>query len=223
MARQYGLSLGRFPGTSRPAEPSQSLLVVLAGSNRWRPAERDGYTTSMHETWLKPNRRAIWFGCVPPLAVVGLGSWLTLAVPSDGDVWRWLGVALVLLGGGATGILLSQLRRPRIGYHAGRVLFYLRTGPPVDVPARVVEAFFLGQGPAALPGGVAKQQQTVNLVARLSQQETDWASRNVKPALGQWCGGYVTIRGAWCEPLDNDVVRRLNRRLKEVQTETAGK
>jgi hypothetical protein len=32
----------------------------------------------------------------------------------------------------------------------------------------------------------------------------------------------VTIRGTWCEPLNNDLVRRLNRRLKEVQTQIDG-
>jgi hypothetical protein len=78
-----------------------------------------------------------------------------------------------------------------------------------------VEAFFLGQGPAKLPGS-PNAQQTVNLVARLAQRETDWARREVKPALGNWCDGYITIRGTWCEPLDNELVRRLNRRLKEV-------
>jgi hypothetical protein len=41
----------------------------------------------------------------------------------------------------------------------------------------------------------------------------------VKPSLGTWCGGYVTIRGTWCEPLQPDLIRRLNRRLKEVKTQ----
>jgi hypothetical protein len=115
------------------------------------------------------------------------------------------------------GGLLLQLRRARIGYHGGHVLFFLSSGGPIGVPVAIVEAFFVGQGPATLPGGVGKQQQTYNLVARLSQRATDWAEREVKPALGQWCGGYVTIRGTWCEPLNDDVIRRLNRRLKEVR------
>jgi hypothetical protein len=42
----------------------------------------------------------------------------------------------------------------------------------------------------------------------------------VKPAFGNWSEGYVTVRGTWCEPLDSEVVRRLNRRLKEVKTKT---
>jgi hypothetical protein len=175
----------------------------------------------MHETWLRPNRRAIWFGCVPPFFTGCLGLWLALGPLSEsGSGWRWLGITLLAAGTAAAALLLHQLRRPRVGYEAGHVLFYLRGNGPIAVPAQIVEAFFLGQGPAALPAGVGGRQETVNLVARLSQRETDWASREVKPALGAWCGGYVTIRGAWCEPLGADVIRRLNRRLKEVQLET---
>jgi hypothetical protein len=81
----------------------------------------------------------------------------------------------------------------------------------------LVEAFFVGQGPAELPGGMARSQETANLVARLAQRATEWAQRDVKPALGRWCEGYVTIRGTWCEPLNTELVRRLNRRLAEVK------
>ncbi|MCI0335247.1 MAG: hypothetical protein L0228_18715, partial [Planctomycetes bacterium] len=82
----------------------------------------------------------------------------------------------------------------------------------------VVESFFVGQGPATLPGGIASRQQTANLVARLSQRDTEWARQQVKPALGNWCNGYVTIRGTWCEPLSPELIRWLNRRLKDVKT-----
>jgi hypothetical protein len=176
----------------------------------------------MHETWLGPNRRAIIFGCAPPLAVIGLGLWLALGPPGEHrPALLWVGVAMVTLGVAAVGLLVGQLRRPRIGYHNGQVLFYLQGGGPIAVPAHVVEAFFLGQGPAALPGAGAQQLQSVNLVARLAEREIEWAARDVKRALGQWCGGYVTIRGTWCEPLGVEVVRRLNRRLKEVQLESS--
>jgi hypothetical protein len=179
----------------------------------------DGRFPAMHETWLRPNCRAILFGCVPLVVLVGLGAWLAFRLPSIAAGWRWLGGAAMAVGILGLLALLNQLRGARIGYEDGRVLFHLTRGEPIGVPVEIVEAFFLGQGPAALPGGVGKNQETVNLVARLSQRETDWAKREVKPALGQWCGGYVTIRGTWCEPLTNEVIRRLNRRLKEVQTE----
>jgi hypothetical protein len=173
----------------------------------------------MTETWLHPNRRALVFGCVPLVVLAGLGAWLALGPATTMIGWRIVGWALVMVGLVGVATLASQLCRPRITYREGEVLFHLTSGGPIATPVDIVEAFFLGQGPADLPGGVAANQETVNLVARLSQRETDWAQREVKPALGAWCGGYVTIRGTWCEPLTNEVIRRLNKRLKEVQTE----
>jgi len=116
------------------------------------------------------------------------------------------------------GTMLSQLRHPRIAFHDGTVLFYVRIGPPIAVPVEIVESFFFGQGPAHLPA-VSTQPQTVNLIARLSQRHTEWASQRVRPSLRSWCDGYVTIRGTWCEPLNSELIRRINRRLKEVKHE----
>jgi hypothetical protein len=171
----------------------------------------------MRENWLKPNRRAIWFGCLPPLLLAAVGAWLGSAPTTLVGSWgRWGGILLLLVGVGLIAMLLWQLRRPRIAYRDGYVLFYLRHGGPIRVPVMFVEAFFLGQGPARLPGA-ARREQSVNLVARLSQRQTEWAALPVNPALGKWCDGYVTIRGTWCEPLGTDTIRRLNRRLKEVK------
>ncbi len=176
----------------------------------------------MRETWLQTNRRAILFGCVPPLVLTAIGGWIILASTGElGHRWRWLGALMMVAGLGMSGVLISQLRRPRVAFENGQVLFYVRSGLPIAVPAEIVEAFFLGNGPAQLPG-FAKQPRTVNLVARLSQRHTEWARQEVKPALGKWCDGYVTIRGAWCEPLGTELVRKLNRRLKEVKDSGIG-
>ena len=170
----------------------------------------------MCETWLRPNRRAILFGCIPPLILGAIGVLLVAAGNNPLSRWRWIGFILTLMSIRMVGTLMNQFRRPRIAFCDGQVLFYLRSGPPIAVPAGIVEAFFLGQGPAHLPG-VDKQLHTVNLVARLSQRHAEWARQDVKPALGNWCDGYVTIRGAWCEPLGGELIRKLNRRLKEVK------
>jgi hypothetical protein len=171
----------------------------------------------MHETWLRPNRRAILFGCVPPLVLAALGAWIAFGFTESGaGVWRWLGLSLVGVSLPMIGILLSQLRYPRIGFRDGMVLFYLRVGAPIAMPVEIVESFFFGQGPAHLPA-MNKQPQTVNLIARLSQRHTEWASRKVQHSLGSWCDGYVTIRGTWCEPLNSEMIRTLNRRLNEVK------
>jgi hypothetical protein len=147
-----------------------------------------------------------------------MGAWLAFGFGALARSWpRWAGIALIVVGAATVAALLRQILRPRIAYANGHVLFHLRSGDPFAVPVHIVESFFVGQGPATLPGGIENRQQTANLIARLSQRATDWARRDVKPALGKWCDGYVTINGTWCEPLDDAVLRRLNRRLHEAK------
>lgn len=173
----------------------------------------------MRELWLRPNRRAILFGCVPPaLAAIAGASLFAANRGSASQLMVVVAAILIAMGLGGGAVLLLQLRQPRVAFANGKVLFYLRRGRPIEVPVELVEAFFAGQGPAHLPV-VSKQPQTVNLVARLSQRHKEWARQEVNPALGSWAEGYVTIRGSWCEPLDGELIRRLNRRLREVKTE----
>jgi hypothetical protein len=180
--------------------------------------EAPGTDAAMQEIWLGPNRRALWFGCAAPLVVVAIGAWLLFGtVTRDHRAWQTLGAVFLAGGLAVCGYLLVQIRRPRVALRERDVLFYLRRGGPIAVPVEYVEAFFLGQSDTPLPGSLGRQQ-TANLVARISQRAADWQRQEVNPSLGSWCNGYVTIRGTWCEPLGNDVIRRLNRRLKEVQT-----
>jgi hypothetical protein len=168
----------------------------------------------MTEVWLHANRRVLALALIPTglIAMVGV----LLAINSESTAASVVGWALVALGVLLILGLVTQMRRPRIAYRNGEVLFTLRSGPPVAVPVQVVEAFFLGQGPAKIPPVDGKPAESVNLIARLSQKAPEWAKVEVKPALGQWCEGYVTIRGTWCEPLNGEVIRRLNRRLREL-------
>lgn len=167
----------------------------------------------MYEVWLAPNRRVLAMALVPVGLLAGAGIAVLTKNPPPG-VRVVVSCLLVLMLTLAVGLVLQWLK-PRIAYRDGKVLFYLRARAPIGVPVEVVEAFFIGQGPAMLPG-TAEQSETVNLVARLSQRAPEWAQQDVKRALGHWCEGYVTIRGTWCEPLTGDVIRRLNRRLREV-------
>lgn len=173
----------------------------------------------MTEVLLRPNRRALCYAMLPAVAIGGIGFWLAAGkVISGSDLWSWLGIAMIGASLCIMAMLVWHLRRPRVALRDGSVLFYLRRGGPIAVPMGVVEAFFLGSGPAMLPAGIQSQQNTMNLVARLSQRETQWAEQEVNAALGRWCEGYVMIRGTWCEPLNGEVIRRLNRRLKEAQS-----
>jgi hypothetical protein len=169
----------------------------------------------MAEVWLQSNRRVLGLALVPAALVGLLGLALLQASPAAAHIggWALVGGSLLLVAG-----LLRQFTRPRIAYRDGQVLFNLRAGAPIAVPREVVEAFFLGQGPAYLPRLHGADAETVNLVARLSQKAPEWMHVAVKPALGHWCEGYVTIRGTWCEPLTGDVIRRLNARLRELRT-----
>ena len=173
----------------------------------------------MREIWLRPNRRALWFGTVPPALLFLIGAWLFFGIEQPIALWRlWVGLGMMSVGITLAAGLIGQMRRPRIAYCDGQVLFDLRSSSPIAVPVEHVEAFFLGQGPLALPGA-AQEGATMNLVARISQRAPEWSHQEVKPALGRWCDGYVTIRGTWCEPLHGELIRRLNHRLREVSEE----
>jgi hypothetical protein len=175
----------------------------------------------MAEIWLRSNRRVFVLGLVPSTAVCAAAFGLLLLTSLPALRYFAIGVLIVALV--LMALVVRQLARPRVAYSDGYVLFYLRADGPIAVPVEIVEAFFLGQGPAYLPGTVEDSQETINLVARLSQKAAEWQHQEVKPALGQWCEGYVCIRGTWCEPLDNEVIRRLNRRLSEVSRELPDK
>jgi hypothetical protein len=112
--------------------------------------------------------------------------------------------------------LAFQLRRPRIAYENGRLLFWLRSGAPISVPVEAVECFWMGQSESLLPGKRHRDTETAAIVVRIAEKAIEWHHQSVKLQLGKWCDGYVTIRGTWCEPLNIELVNRLNQRLSEV-------
>ncbi len=132
-----------------------------------------------------------------------------------------VGSILFLLGSAGFLSTLWVARRPRLGYYRGELLVYLQAGKPIHVPIDVVEVFFLGQGPVAgkdprnrgANAGIA----AANVVVRLSEAATEWHRRDVNVVLGVWQEGYITLRGLWCEPLNGDVLQRMNRRLAKIK------
>ncbi|MGE0606696.1 MAG: hypothetical protein AB7O62_06175 [Pirellulales bacterium] len=172
----------------------------------------------MRQVWLRQNTSALMFGMIVPtmLAFVGL-SLSGIVVPIDHPWIHWVGWALLIPGGVLAGLLFLEVFRPRLSYANGRLLVHVRAGPPYRVPIEAVECFLLGQGPALLPGKRNRDHPTVTLVIRLAEKAEDWAQRETKSALASWCGGQITLRGTWCEPLDVKFVTRLNARLDETQ------
>jgi hypothetical protein len=177
------------------------------------------------ETWLRPNGRAVWFGTVLPALLGLVGLALVVGLPGHPPpAWmRVAGEILAVLGFGTVLLLLGQLRQPRLAYFQNHLLVALRSGPPLRVPIEVVECFWLGQTPSLLPLKRHERTETSAVVIRLAESAAEWRQRDVKPQLGKWCEGYITIRGTWCEPLSIELVNRLNQRLAEVTRQTAGR
>jgi hypothetical protein len=173
---------------------------------------------SIVEIWLRTNTRAVLLGTILPLIVGALGLVLCLGVPGrEPATWmRAVGTSMIVVAAITVALLLLQLRQPRLAYSNGQLLVWLRSGAPICVPIAAVECFWLGHGASLLPGKRNERTETQTIIMRIADKAVDWRQQDVKAQLGAWCDGYVTIRGTWCEPLNIDVVNRLNRRLAEV-------
>jgi hypothetical protein len=171
----------------------------------------------MPEVWLRTNRRAVLLGLILP-ALLALGATFLMATAILGG-WHWGWTAfsgLVILGAlYLAGNLLWMAAQPRLGYETNQLLVYFEPNNPVRVPLEIVECFFLGQGPSELPKIAGVEPETSNVIVRLAERAKDWHHRDVKPAIGHWCEGYITLRGAWCEPISGEALRQLNHRLAE--------
>jgi hypothetical protein len=170
----------------------------------------------MQETWLRTNRRILFLGMILPAVLILGGLILALAFRFNAAPWvPYVAYAATAIGLFLLLLILLQLTRPRLAYVPGELLVYLRAGSPFRVPVEIVECFFFGAGVGQVPAG--QNIPVRNLVLRLSEKAADFHHRDVKPALGRWDDGYIVIHGAWCEPLNLEVVKRLNVRLAEAQ------
>jgi hypothetical protein len=167
----------------------------------------------MATVWLRTNTRAIFLGMILPALALAVGLFVVYGVESLAG--RVAGGLVAIVSGLLLILLAVQLRRPRLAHEPGYLLVYLRSWSPIRVPLEIVEGFLMGQGPSLLSGRQHEQTETVTLVIRLSDRAEEWSQVDVKPALGKWCDGYITIRGTWCEPLSVDLVNRLNAQLDE--------
>jgi hypothetical protein len=166
------------------------------------------------EIWLRPNRRLLLVATVAPALLVLLG--LVVALDAFGAAHtaaRVVAAALALLGAIFLALLAWFFRQPRLACDGRNLLVNLQMASPIAVPIELVECFFLGSGLRPLPGRAGREVQMSQLRIRLAERAVEWAQRDVKPALGAWCGGYITIHGSWCEPLDIELVNHLNARL----------
>ena len=177
--------------------------------------------TSKPEVWLRTNRRALTTMMVPPALLLAgslAGLIWSLAMHQSWFISAMCGLFVVMLLWLFAG-LTSAMFQPRVAYQAAELLVYLEFGKATRVPIDIVEVFFLGQGPSELPKIKGREPETQNVIIRLAESAMEWKQRDVKPAIGLWCEGYITIRGSWCEPITPEIMRRLNHRLAEIQRE----
>jgi hypothetical protein len=169
------------------------------------------------EIWLRSNRRVFLLAAVAPSLLLAFGLPVAFGIFVVAPAAVRAGAGL-LAGLGAVLLIVLGLyaRQPRLAFDGRHLLVYLRTRP-IAVPIEFVECFLLASGLRELPGHAGRQVEVAHLAVRLAERATDWANVEVKPALGKWCGGYITIHGAWCEPLSLNLVRQLNSRLAEAQ------
>ena len=188
-------------------------------------SERSG--SVMREVWLGSNRRALLIAMLPAWLLLSSGLLLSVwfGVRSSGGISTWMSAGIACLAFSCGTWLLIVLRHPRLAYQRGELLVFLTPGSPFRVPVELVECFFLGQGPSHLSHG--KDEPTAaNVIVRLAESSHSWKEVDVQAHLGKWSDGYITIRGAWCEPIDATLVKQLNHRLAEihraVRAEAAG-
>ena len=177
----------------------------------------------MPEVWLRTNRRALAVAMV----LVGLVLAATLGSIPAGVLYGALpqaaqtsfAISMLVVSAVPAWLLLHlarALNQPRLAYSDGDLLVYLEPQTPTRVPIDIVECFFLGQGPSELPKLKGREPETQNVIVRLAESASDWKHRDVRPAIGHWCEGYITLRGSWCEPITPALMKRLNHRLAEV-------
>jgi len=159
-------------------------------------------------------------GMLVPGALVAVGLGLLIAgFTQSSTLLLAIGGGLLLFGTFAILNLLYWLQLPRLAYERGELLVYLRGKDPIRVPIEIVEVFFLGQGSSPLPRQRGQETETTNIVVRLAESATEWKQRDVDLRLGLWCESYITIQGAWCEPIGEPQMARLNQRLIEAHRE----
>jgi hypothetical protein len=173
----------------------------------------------MAEVWLDTNRRALWLGMLLPatIATAGLAA-LAWSLWSQQHWGLQLGLAVVTAAAlWMVGELMYALRCPRLAYEEGTLLVYLEPTRPTRLPVEIVECFFLGMGQSDLPALEGAPPKTRDVVIRLAERAEQWRTRPVRPQFGQWCDGYITLRGTWCQPLTPQLLKELNHKLATVQ------
>jgi hypothetical protein len=184
-------------------------------------AQDNPLSDDAREVLLHGNRRVYIIALVPGMIVLCGSAFIFTNAFFASPLWlRFIAAILCGFAGVTNTSLLLWLKRPLLAYSAGHLLVYLRPPQVVRVPIEFVEVFFAGQSethmsrPRTQTSGPAPESR--NVVVRLAERATEFQQRPVKPSLGSWAEGYIVVRGTWSEPINKDLLRRLNRRLIDI-------
>jgi hypothetical protein len=198
---------------------SCATFIRVMGSLQ-RGVALDSERLSTRETWLRPNRRAIAAGFLMPILLLASGLALVLGSVS-GSVFLGIGWFCVALGLIAALGMIFLWRQPRLAYEKGELIVYLKSAAPYRIPIEIVECFMAGQTSTSMPrlGPRPTPTKVRSIIVRLAESARQWHQRQVTPKLGEWREGYITIHGAWCEPIHADLLTKLNDRLVRAHRE----
>ena len=170
----------------------------------------------MPEILLRGNQR-IGYVC-RSIAGIGVATGLFIVWKNEAVIMDGLGVCLVLLGVTARYFARQLFLRPRLALTKNELIVNARSlGRPIQVPLAAVEVFFIGQGAVrGLEPGQPKDYEgavAANVIVRMADAATDWQQHETQLWLAVWRDGYITIRGLWCEDINQELLKSMNKKL----------
>ncbi len=159
---------------------------------------------------------------------IGMLAALVLVLALCGIVGCMLAwsATLIMIGGGiaiaallpAAFVIWQLCFVPRLAIDDDSLFVLVsNTAKPTAVPLDSVEVFFMGQGAVQgdEPGHPRDYQGAVaaNVIVRLAESATEWHARDVNERLAVWRDGYITVRGLWCEDINQELLASMNRSL----------
>ena len=181
----------------------------------------------MPKILLRSNRRFAALGL--GLAFLGLAMAIWMLVVSQATWLRGVGALLALSFTIVAVFAWRFWQTPRLALTGDELLVFVRTWPtifrasPYHVPLDNVEVFFMGQGAVSgiEPGHPREYEGAVaaNVVVRLAEAQKSWHARDINQWLGVWAEGYITLRGLWCENIDQDLLKDMNHNLMAAKRE----
>lgn len=181
----------------------------------------------MPKVLLRSNRRFAALGL--GLALLGLAIAIWIFFASSLTWSRGIGVLLGITFATTALFAWSFGRTPRLALTDDELLVFAKIWPsvfrvpPIRVPLDNVEVFFMGQGAVSgdEPGHPREYQGAVaaNVVVRLAEAQKSWHARDINQWLGVWAEGYITVRGLWCENIDQDLLKDMNHNLMTAKRE----